>query len=188
MKRLRMFLAPLALLLVGAAVTADPGGAAASGGGSPVPAVASALHGQPLVADWHPPVWRQVRIEQHSSIRITPGTAAMPPAMVEELEQEERVEHLGQRKFGKCLGINTIAAVQSGDGDELLLFLHDQRIISVKLEKRCSARDFYSGFYIIRHADGAMCTGRDILQSRSGANCKIRRLMELVPSGYRRFP
>jgi len=112
----------------------------------------------------------------------------MPQAMVEELEEEERVERVGQRHIGKCLGINAIVAVRPGDGEELLLFLRDQRIITVTLQKRCNARDFYSGFYVARNADGAICSGRDILQSRSGANCKVRRLNELVPSGYRRFP
>jgi hypothetical protein len=140
------------------------------------------------LASWRAPVWRQVRIEQRFSIRITPGTASMPPSVVEEIQEEERVEHLEARKIGKCLAINNIAAVRPGDSNELLLFLHDQRIISAMLEKRCSARDFYSGFYLVRNADGAICAGRDILQSRSGANCKLRRLKELVPTGYRRFP
>jgi hypothetical protein len=112
----------------------------------------------------------------------------MPQAMVAELEEEERVERLGQHHIGKCLGINTIAAVRPGDHDELLLFLHDQRIVTVTLQKRCNARDFYSGFYVARSADGAICAGRDILQSRSGAYCKVRRLNELATSGYRRFP
>ena len=112
----------------------------------------------------------------------------MPPSVVEEIEEQERVERVESHKFGKCLGITSIAALRPGDGDELLLFLHDDRIISATLEKRCSARDFYSGFYIAGNADGAICVGRDILHSRSGDNCKVRRLQELVPAGFRRFP
>ncbi len=177
-----MFLAPLALLLTGAAAAAENAGAAESGS-KPLSTLAGGRAGV-----WRPPVWRQVRIEQRFSIRINPGTASMPPAVVEELEEEKRVEHVDAHKTGKCLGITTIAAVQPGDGDELLLFLHDQRIISVKLEKRCSARAFYSGFYIAGNTDGAICAGRDILLSRSGTNCKVRRLNELVPSLDRRFP
>lgn len=189
MRRHRIFLSQLVLWALGAAGMAQ---AESSSMGSSLPAprqgeVALSQPPVPLSA-WHPPVFRQVRIEQHFSIRITPGTAAMPPALVEELEESERVDRAEQRRGGKCLGIGSIAAVQPGDGDELLLFLHDQRIISVKLEKRCNARAFYSGFYIARNADGAICPGRDILQSRSGTNCKVRRLNELVRSGYRRFP
>lgn len=177
-----MFLAPLALLLIGAATAAESEGAFVAGRGRPLTAMSPPLMG------WHWPVWRQVRIEQHFSIRITPGTATMPPAVVEKLEEDARVERVEERKIGKCLSANSIAAVRPGDGDELLLFLHDQRIISVTLEKRCSARDFYSGFYIERSVDAAICSGRDILHSRSGANCKVRRMHELVPSRYRRFP
>lgn len=172
-----MFLAPLALLL---------DGAAAKSAGSRGDAAFPALPGSS--PEWHGPAWRQVRIEQRFSIRITPGTASMPPAVVEELEEEEHVERGEGRKIGKCLGVSSIAAVRPGDGDELLLFLHDQRVISATLEKRCNARDFYSGFYIARNADEAICTGRDILHSRSGTSCKVRRLHELVPTGYRRFP
>ena len=173
MTRIRIFLAPLALLLIGAAPPFD--GLTASGN-------------LPSWPGWRSPPWRQVRIEQRFSIRITPGTAAMPPSVVEEIEQEERTVRVEQRKVGKCLAINSIATLEPGDGDELLLFLHDDRIISANLEKRCSARDFYSGFYIVGNADGAICTGRDILHSRSGDNCKVRRLHELVPARYRRFP
>ncbi len=195
-----MFFAPLALLLVGAvAAVASEGGIASGTKASLLSAQPAKLANQPALTNWplaggtppeswKSPAWRQVRIEQRFSIRITPGTATMPQAMVEELEEEERVERVGQHHIGKCLGINAIAAVRPGDGDQLLLFLHDQRIVTVKLQKRCNARDFYSGFYLAENADGAICAGRDILQSRSGANCKVRSLNELVPSGFRRFP
>lgn len=175
MTRLRMFLAPLLLLLVGAS-----GAAVASQGAVP------GLPGR--WGNWHAPVLHQVRIEQHFSIRITPGPAVMPPWAIEAMEEQDRVEPVEERSIGKCLAIASVATLRPGDGDELLLFLHDDRIISATLEKHCSARDFYSGFYIERNADGAICTGRDILHSRSGQNCKVRRLHELVPTGYRRFP
>ena len=175
MKPLRLFLAPLALLLTGASAVAE----------FPV-FDGSGRHEQP--AAWRHPVWRQFHVEQHFQIRITPGNAAMPPSVIEELEEEERVERTETRKPGKCLAISSIAQVHPGDGEELLLFLHDDRIVSATLQKRCNARDFYSGFLIEPNADGAICTGRDILHSRSGDNCKVTRLHELVPTGYRRFP
>lgn len=187
MTRLRIFLAPLALLLIGAA--AKPESSDASGGAGDVGAGLSAISSMPPPrANWRQPVWRQVRIEQHFSIRISPGTATMPAWVIEELEQESRVEGGEDRRIGKCLVISSIAALRPGDGDELLLFLNDDRIIGATLEKRCNARDFYSGFYVERNADGAICAGRDTLQSRSGTNCKVRRLHELVPTASRRFP
>ncbi len=181
MTRLRIFLAPLAFLLIGAA-------AATRAEESIAPGQRASTTMHVPSTGWRAPVWQQVRIEQHFSIRITPGAAVMPPWVVEELEAESRVQPVEDHKIGKCLGISSIAALRPGDGDELLLFLRDDRIISATLEKRCNARDFYSGFYIERNADGAICAGRDTLQSRSGTNCKVRRLHELVPTRYRRFP
>ncbi len=173
MTRWRIFLGALALLSIAAVA------------GSAAPDESGAHHSS---AGWRSPVWRQFHIEQRLQIRITPGTAALPPAMIEELEEEDRIERPDDRKIGKCLGIGSIAAVRPGDGDELLLFLHDDRIVSATLQKRCNARDFYSGFLIEPNADGAICAGRDILHSRSGDNCKVRRLHELAPAGFRRFP
>ena len=60
--------------------------------------------------------------------------------------------------------------------------MRDTRIVSAGLDKGCTARDFYSGFYVARTGDGMMCTGRDKLQSRNGANCKLGKLKQLVPS------
>ena len=134
------------------------------------------------------PVWRQVRIIQRFSIRIAPGIAPLPQAQIEEWQDEERIAGPDARRGGKCVPINAIAAVQPGDGDELLLFLHNQRVVVAKLGRRCNAQDFYSGFYVMRNADGAICAGRDILQARSGANCRVKRLNEAQPAGFRRFP
>ena len=49
------------------------------------------------------------------------------------------------------------------------------------LPRICSASAFYSGFYVARNGDGLLCTDRDTLQSRSGANCKVKALRELRP-------
>jgi hypothetical protein len=171
-----MFLAPLALLLIGAAAAAESAGS-----------VALTQPDAPT-ASWRAPVWRQVRIEQHVIIRIIPGPVTIPPPEVEEDEEQLRIERQAERKVGKCLAVASIATLEAGDSNELLLFLRDDRVIGATLEKHCSARDFYAGFYVERHPDGAICAGRDSLQSRSGANCKVRRLHELVASRVRRFP
>ena len=130
--------------------------------------------------------WHQVRIEQHWSIRITPGAPVLPPDMLDELQQPQRPQHYEERPMGKCVAIGAIAAVQSGEGNRLLFFMRDQHIISAALEKACRAHDFYSGFYIARNGDGLLCTDRDKLQSRTGANCKIKRLKVLIETGGRR--
>jgi hypothetical protein len=56
-------------------------------------------------------------------------------------------------------------------------------VVSASLERSCSARDYYSGFYIERNSDGQICVRRDSLLSRSGANCKLTRLRQLVDTG-----
>ena len=179
MRRLPILLPLLAAGLAGGAAAAGPQDGAQAGTGL----VARIETGIAVL----PRVWRQFRVEGHISIRIIPGNGTMPPAMITELE-EERMDGVEEKKIGKCLGIASIVAVRAGDANQLLLFLHDQRIVTASLEKHCSARDFYSGFYVRPQADGAICVGRDSLQSRSGANCKLRRLTELVPDGERRFP
>jgi hypothetical protein len=139
--------------------------------------------GGPLAADNAD----QVRIEQHFSIRISPGGPMMPPDMMDDL-MDERPERFEERAMGKCFAAGAIAGVQSTQGNRLLLFMRDQHIISAVLEKACRARDFYSGFYIERSPDGLICVNRDKLQSRSGANCRIAKLRALIALPWRRFP
>jgi hypothetical protein len=70
--------------------------------------------------------------------------------------------------------------VQAGEDNRLILFLRNRQIISAALEKACSARDFYSGFYVERAEDGKLCVERDVLRARTGVTCEIDRLYELV--------
>ena len=131
--------------------------------------------------------WRQVRIMQRFSIRISPGVP-MPEQTLFELEQEEMATRIEDRRIGKCVAVGNIAAVQSAHGNRLLLFLRDQRIVSASLEKACRSSEFYSGFYMQNSGDGQLCVDRDVLQSRSGASCKVKRWRELPGSPDRRFP
>ena len=131
---------------------------------------------------------RQVRIEQHFSIRITPGAPVMPPAMLDEIEQGPPLDRFPPRHMEQCVAIGGIGAVHGAQGNRLLLFMRDQHVVLAALEKACRAEDFYSGFYVARNGDGMLCTDRDTLQSRSGANCRLTGLRELSPRALRRFP
>lgn len=126
------------------------------------------------------PGW-QVHIEQRVQIRITPRSA-MPvrPEMFVGIPGEDVSLHLSERKIGKCLSVLGIAGVQPDRGNRLLLYMRDRRLIAADLERSCRARDFYSGFYIARTGDGQICVDRDTLLSRSGMNCKLTRLRQLV--------
>lgn len=182
MNQFAALLAPLALLL--------PGAAAVDGGrlvpqpttSAPAPDVETA-QGQAwlvLFDAFRSPVQEQVRIEQRMTIRISPRPPAPPPNMLMELPQNGLAPQFEERAMGRCLPISGVVGVQAGRGNRLLLFMRDRRIVSAELERACRARDFYSGFYVERSADGQLCIDRDKLQSRSGANCSVKRLRQLV--------
>jgi len=80
----------------------------------------------------------------------------------------------------RCLSVEEISGVQTGNGNRLLLFLNDRRIVMLGLERACRARDFYSGFYVERREDGKLCVQRDKLHSRSGAKCEVERMRQLI--------
>ncbi|WP_427967058.1 hypothetical protein [Altererythrobacter sp.] len=126
------------------------------------------------------PVQNQVRIEQRVIVRVSPRSQVARQNLMAELPQQPLPQRFEERKMEKCLPVAGIAGVQTGSGNRLLLFLRDRRIVTARLEKSCRARDFYSGFYVERNKDGKICAERDKLQSRSGANCEIKRLRQLV--------
>ena len=130
----------------------------------------------------------QVSIESHIAIRISPagpGTAG-DAAMIVSIEHHTASTRFAERKIGNCLAVSAIGAVRGGDERHLLLFMRDDSIVSAELQKACQAREFYSGFYVARNTDGRICVGRDALQARTGANCKLRKIRALVPVAERR--
>lgn len=123
----------------------------------------------------------QVRIEQHIIWRVAPMpgpareslTAIAPPATAP--------TRIVERKMGGCLAMSAIAGGRPHRGSRLLLFLRDRRLVAADLEKSCSARDFYSGFYVDKpNADGRLCADRDRILARNGARCEIAKFRLLV--------
>ena len=133
----------------------------------------------PIVAAAHPQPVQQVSIEQRLTVRISPRSAA-PVAMLAVLPDTSAGQRWREKKMGKCLPIGGIMAVQYRDQARLILYLRDRRIVSATLEKACRAADFYSGFYVAKNGDGMLCTGRDEILSRSGANCQFSGIRQLV--------
>jgi hypothetical protein len=124
----------------------------------------------------------QVRIEQHMTIRIAPSRpTTLPPRFMLDMPRRELPARMIERNFGRCVSASSIAGVQPDSGDRLILYLRDRRMLSAQLDRACRARDFYSGFYMERTNDGQLCVDRDTLLSRSGANCKLTRIRQLVP-------
>lgn len=126
------------------------------------------------------PHQNQVRIEQRVIIRIAPQSASNRSSLVADLPQRAPSSKTVERKIGKCIPIAGIAGVQTGSGNNLLLYLRDRRVVTLRVKKSCRARDFYSGFYVESNKDGKLCVDRDELLSRSGAKCEVERMRQLV--------
>ena len=123
----------------------------------------------------------QVRIEQHIIWRITPIPGPAREAMTALAPTAPSAPRLTERKMGDCVPMNWIAGGQPQGNSRLLLFLRDRRLVAANLEKACSARDFYSGFYVDKpNADGKLCADRDRILARSGARCQISSFRLLV--------
>ncbi|MFN2100385.1 hypothetical protein [Altererythrobacter sp. MF3-039] len=191
MNKKAALVAPLALSLSMAAL-ADPGQEGNVDGQATVSHSVKPAH--PAVEPGLAPQWVtfdapyrsrdafQVRIEQRVVVRIAPRSSVPRQSLTADLQPAERSSppQLIEKRMDDCLKVSNIAAVQTTRDDRLLLYLRDRRLVSAKLEKSCRARDFYSGFYVERNKDGKLCRKRDKLLSRSGANCEIDRLRQLV--------
>ena len=182
------FLSPLALLLP-AAVGELPGANDAEAARVAEPKEAPrGLDGLPaerlqiLMEARQPPLLGQVRIEQRVIIRIAPSSQAAREQMLADLRgATTAMTSYREEKLKGCVPISGIAGVQPApQQNRLLLFMRDRRILSAALEQACSARDYYSGFYIERSEDGQLCAQRDLLQSRAGASCKVAQFNRLV--------
>jgi hypothetical protein len=142
-------------------------------------------YGASLLRDAIPLDAWQVRIEQRMTIRITPRSAApMPPDMFVGMPGNDGIPQFTERKIGKCLSISGIASVRPDRANRLLLFMRDRRVVSAELDRSCRARDFYSGFLLEPSEDGRICVDRDTLLSRSGMNCKLTRIRELIEQDH----
>ncbi len=140
------------------------------------------LDGPVLEGRTSAPVEQQIRIERRIVIRVSPHRAnrtdlaadrrpaAPPPKLVE-------------RRIGKCFAMDEIGAVRTTRDDRLLLYMRDRTLIAADLEKSCSARDYYQGFYVEPSKDGKLCVNRDRLQSRTGVKCQLNRIRHLVAEG-----
>ncbi len=183
-------LAPFLMLLPALATVPDArdekGGSFGGDGALPSgpvsrPALDGAEPWESLASSYRPADGEQVRIEQHMTIRIGPRPAPMPmPSSMFEDDFDGGGVRFVERKFGKCVAVASVAGVQPAPGNRLLLIMRDRRLVTASLKKGCNSRDFYSGFIVAANEDGMICTGRDQLRSRSGANCQVDGFRQLI--------
>lgn len=133
-----------------------------------------------LLQQYEPESRGQVRIEQRVIIRVAPARNMRQDLIADVAPGSKVALRYREQPMKRCVPMASIAGVQSGPDNRLILFMRDRHIVSAALDKACSAREFYSGFYVERSDDGLLCSGRDMLQSRTGASCGVRRLSHLV--------
>lgn len=126
------------------------------------------------------PDQNQVRIEQRVIIRISPSSTEARERIMADVPRRPMRESVQEADMGRCVRIDSIAAAHPTQENRLLLFMHDRRVLTAALDRACNARDFYSGFYVERNEDGQICSGRDRLQSRSGASCEVEAFHRLI--------
>ena len=153
---------------------------------SPAPAAVE-MRGEPmsvwqqLAEGFLPPGAAQVRIEQHIIWRIAPMPGRARESMMAITPTAPSAPRMIERKMGDCVPMSWIAGGRPEGNSRLLLFLRDRRLVAANLEKACSARDFYRGFYVDKpNADGKLCADRDRILARSGARCEISSFRLLV--------
>ena len=112
----------------------------------------------------------QARVEGRVTIRITPRRGGRTLSSLPSAPMSREMRSV---PISSCLPLSQLAGVQVARNNTLLLYLHDRRVVMANLDRSCRARDFYSGFYISPPEDGRLCVDRDLLQSRTGAKCKV---------------
>lgn len=121
----------------------------------------------------------QVRIEQRVIIRISPSSAETRRRMLASLPRRQIRTELQEVRHDDCVEVGDIAGSTTAE-NRLLLFMRDRRVLTLALDEACTARAFYSGFYVERSTDGKLCVSREKLQSRAGASCEILAINRLV--------
>ena len=145
---------------------------------SPLPLSGDAPGWAPVLEGIEPSANEQVRIDRRVILRISPARPQGRQNLTADLPMPPRMRVV-ERKMGKCIQTAQIGGV-ADRGDSLVMFMRDRRTVAAKLEKGCSPRDFYRGFYMENSEDGKICVQRDRLMSRSGAKCQVDSFRELV--------
>ena len=114
----------------------------------------------------------QMIIQQRIIIRVP--AMSPPPA-------PPRPIRLKEVKGPKCVALNQLAGASIGQNDAVDLFLRGGMRLRAQLDDDCPALDYYSGFYIAPTADGQVCQRRDMLHTRAGQQCRVKRFYLLVP-------
>ena len=114
-----------------------------------------------------PPV-RVMMVEQRLTLRVSvrPRTS-----MIVDWD-----EHKGP----KCVPARAIAGAALAGRDSIDFVLRNRQRVRARFDSDCDGLDFYGDFYI-QPEDQMVCAGRDVIRSRVGGSCEIRKFRTLVP-------
>lgn len=123
--------------------------------------------------------WSQVTVRERVVIRVPRMTVrSLPVGPRPALPPIKWVE----KRTAKCVRANSLAGAIVTHRDSVDLVLAGGKRVRARLESKCPALDFYSGFYMKSTRDGMICADRDSVRARSGGECRIDAFRALVPS------
>jgi hypothetical protein len=114
-----------------------------------------------------------IKIERNSIIRVPAPPRAVRP---------DPVARWKEKSAPHCVRWGSMAAAMVSSPTTIDIIVRGGTRYRVKLEKSCSAVDFYSGFYVKVTPDGQICKDRDMIHSRAGGECGIDKFRTLVPA------
>ncbi len=85
-----------------------------------------------------------------------------------------------ERKGPKCVPARAIAGAALAGRDGIDFVLRNRQRVRALFDSDCEGLDFYGDFYI-QPEDEMVCAGRDVIRSRVGGSCEIRKFHTLVP-------
>ena len=119
-----------------------------------------------------------VTVHQQIIVRVSPAT---PPAGAGASQLVRWEEHRGPR----CIPVRQILGATRLSQNSVDLVFRDRTRVRARLEGRCPALDFYSGFYLPLAPDGQICADRDSVRSRTGGECQIEQFRTLTAATAR---
>jgi hypothetical protein len=114
-----------------------------------------------------------ITVHQQIIVRVSPGAL---PAGAGASQMVRWEEHRGPR----CIAARQILGAARLGQNSVDLVFRDRTRVRARLEGRCPALDFYSGFYLPVSADGQICADRDSVRSRTGGECQIEQFRTLT--------
>lgn len=126
------------------------------------------LGGEDALAKQSTPPVRVMMVEQRMTLRVS-----VRPRSTMIVEWDER-------KGPKCVPARAIAGAALAGRDGIDFVLRNHQRVRARFDSDCEGLDFYGDFYI-QPEDQMVCAGRDVIRSRVGGSCEIRKFRTLVP-------